>query len=132
MRSMARALAPAALALAACTLTHPLDKYGAGGGPDASDDVGTVDDAGCAGDPQILEPTRNQDVGASMHLRVSAPACLTTMIVYLNDKDVLHVSDHTIDTFLPVPVGPNRVSVNGWAGTATAHVSESIPFDRKN
>jgi hypothetical protein len=142
----------AALALGACTLTHPLDKYGSGGpdgAPEPSDaglleraDAGspdaavpkdaTVDEAGCAGDPTILEPTDGQEVGAAIHLRVDAPSCIRTMIVYLNYAEVLRVSGHTIDQWVPVPIGANKLNVNGWAGTATAHPSPIIAFNRKN
>ena len=161
----------AALAVGACTLTHPLEKYGNGGSgagpgaggtpdngtdaapepppgpgtdsPDAGADIGadspneippdaTVDDAGCAGNPDILEPTDGQNVGPAIHLRVDAPTCIRTMIVYLNYADVLHVTGHTIDTWISVPMGPNKLAVNGWAGTATAHPSPLISFTRTN
>jgi len=121
--------------LAGCTLTHPLDKYGAGG-PDAlapaAEPDATIDDAGCVGDPQILEPTPGQDVGPAIHLRVDAPLCITTMIAYVNGTQVLKVNAHAIDQWVPVPVGTDVLNVNGWAGTATAHTSPQITFTRRN
>jgi hypothetical protein len=126
------------LALAACTLTHPLDKYGAGEPVDAAPEPesdaaeASVDDAGCVGDPVILEPTPNATVGESIHLRVSAPSCIATMIAYLNSKDVIHQSGHAIDTTVAVPIGTSTLNVNGWAGTAKAHTSPIITIVRKN
>ncbi|HEY8074133.1 MAG TPA: hypothetical protein VIF62_08490 [Labilithrix sp.] len=139
---MGRTFVLAAL-LAGCTATHPLDsyssEYGKDGAPDAApaDDSGApaaadadVDDAGCAGDPTILEPLPNATVGATMHLRVSAPTCIATMIVYLDYKDVLHIDGNAIDQSIPLSVGTHKLNVNGWAHTANAHASPLITITR--
>jgi hypothetical protein len=96
-----------------------------GGGGGGSGDAGT-----CSGVPTILEPTASEDVGPSIHLRVSAPSCIETMIPYLDGKALPVVTGDSIDEWVPVTLGTHTLNVNGWAGTDTAHASAHVTFTR--
>ncbi len=87
---------------------------------------------GSCGVPTILEPTIGESVGPAIRLRVSAPSCIEPMIAYVDGKKAVQVSGNAIDQWVSVTVGPHRLNVNGWAGTATAHVSKEIDFTRPN
>jgi hypothetical protein len=152
----ARVVAFFAAGLCACTLTHPLDRYssdygdatdggggGGGGGPDASavdaDALdgssidATVDGAphdGCVGVPMIVAPLSKATVGDTVTVTVAAPSCISTMIVYIDSKDVLHVSSNSVTNSFAIDVGTHTVNVNGWAHTDYAHSSDHITFTR--
>jgi hypothetical protein len=134
-----RSLSAAFLALAAlsfgCTLLHPLDGYGDGYVDAANDapvpaDGGNEGPAPCVGVPMILEPTEGQSVGASIHLRVSAPPCIDDLIAYIDSKEVAQVSTNAIDQWVTVASGSHSLNVNGWAGTPIAHPSDFVKFSR--
>ena len=99
---------------------------GGGGGGGDGGGGGT-----CDGVPTILEPTVAENVGPSIHLRVSAPSCIETMIPYLDGKALATVNGNSIDEWVPVAtLGVHTVNVNGWAGTASAHTSAHVTFTR--
>jgi hypothetical protein len=97
--------------------------------PPVSTSASTSGD-GCTGNPVVLEPTANQSVGPAIRLRASAPACIQTLLAYVDGKEVLRVTGSSIDQWVPVTMGTHTVGVNGWAGTATAHVSAPVTFTR--
>lgn len=93
-------------------------------------DGGTTGD-GCVGVPTILEPTAGEDVGPSIRLRATAPACIQTMIAYIDGKQVAKVTGgQQFDQWVPVSIGDHVLNVNGWAGTDQAHASAHVAFHR--
>lgn len=136
-------LVPLAAMWCACTLTHPLDEYHAGEpAADASSESAAFDagdaapsepvDAGdgCTGNPQILMPMNGDTVGATFHLTVSAPTCLSTLIFYVDSMLTLKIMSSAIDQEVPIAIGKHHINVNGFAGTAQAHLSASIEITR--
>jgi hypothetical protein len=93
-----------------------------GGGTDAG--------AGCSGVPTILEPLASENVGPAIELRVTAPACIETMIAYLDGKPVATIAGNTTDQWISVSPGAHVINVNGWAGTDEAHTSAHVAFTR--
>ncbi len=81
--------------------------------------------------PAILEPTASENVGAAIHLRVSAPGCTVAMIPYIDSKQVhATIQGAAIDAWVPVTPGPHALVVNGWDANGQVHVSSTITFDR--
>lgn len=93
--------------------------------------TGSTGGDGCTGVPTILEPTSGEAVGTSIHLRVTAPACIQSMIAYIDGKEVAKVTGgQSIDQWVPVTTGDHVLNVNGWAGTSEAHLSSRVSFHR--
>jgi hypothetical protein len=143
MVALRRALSLGAFLLGAapigCSLTHRLDGYGDEfGAVDAADaganvvpeDATDAAKAPCVGVPMILEPAEGASVGASVHLRVSAPPCLNALIAYIDSNEVANATTNAIDQWVTVGSGSHTLNVNGWAGTATAHPSTFVKFTR--
>ncbi len=83
------------------------------------------------GPPQILEPTASEDVGPSIQLRTSAPACLVSALAYIDGKDVsLTTTNPIISEWVPVSMGPHVLNVNGWDAAGNVYVSTKISFTR--
>ena len=90
----------------------------------------------CYGVPSILEPTAEETVGLTFRVSVQAPACIKTMLVYMNGtgkpiSPVIGPLDGAIYT-LTVTVAHEEldayVNANGWDNTNDAHASSHLDF----
>ena len=81
--------------------------------------------------PVVLEPTNGETVGPAIHLRTSAPSCLTAVIPYLDDVRVpSDPSATSLDQWVSVNPGPHTINVNGWDSKGHVYASPKVPFVR--
>ncbi len=73
--------------------------------------------AKCAA-PTVLEPTSGESVGPAIRLRVSAPACVTSLVASVDGKSAVKVATDAIDVWVPVSMGKHTVTVTGRGNEA--------------
>jgi hypothetical protein len=107
--------------------------YADAAGSGSSSSSSSSGSGGCSA-ATILEPTAGESVGPAIHLRTSAPACVTATKCYI-DGDPTPVASATsgaIDQWVSVTVGAHTVQCNAWDASGTAHASPAIAFTRPN
>jgi hypothetical protein len=90
-------------------------------------------DAAACNSPTILEPTQNEDVGASIHLRVGAPPCIVSLACYLDSMStpVATSQGDTLSQWVAIAtMAPHHVNCNGWDGAGSVHRSDFVDFTR--
>jgi hypothetical protein len=84
----------------------------------------------CCAPAAVLEPTPNQSVGPSIHLRVAGPPCLGAMIAYIDSVEVARAQTSAIDQWVGVTLGAHTLHINAWEPDGTLHMSTDVSFSR--
>jgi len=111
--------------------TYGQARNGSGGAAHASPITDLSCDVPACSPPTILEPTSNESVGAAIHLRVSAPACIGAIKCYV-DSNTTPVASGTdaVDAWVPVTPGKHSVQCNGWNASGAVSGSAATFFTR--